>query len=461
MAILVLVLSIFSVSCKGPALSQKGKTSRQVSSPALAGRELPASTARYTDDGKRIITIGTWYDRFYVSKHKSIQDDPRMTEPVTAQMQLDAVRRLEAKYNVVLNYVNLTFEGVQESIAVSIVAGAPDVDIYEADLQFGIPAALNNYAISLEEMGLQDTDVFGSQTVMKHLVLTGQQESFLFTPSSNGATSAYVLAFNMDLIKAAKLTNPQDLYDRDKWTWEKWREYLRVLTQDADDDGNIDIYGFSGYWTYLLSNLLLSNNTGIAPGLTETLSDPKTAEVLEFINTIYNVDKTARPWDRSNWEINNRLYAEGLSGFWIGADWIFNEQGGGDLPFEIGVVPWPRGPMGSFEENRHSQPQGNWYFIPRGVEEPRLVYDVIFDWMNWYDGDLSIGAMNTWSRTMYMTERNYQYASMMASRPGFDLWENLGTGFSLLPLLFSEQTPQELIAENRQIFQNALDKYFK
>ncbi|MDR1947861.1 MAG: ABC transporter substrate-binding protein [Spirochaetaceae bacterium] len=457
--ILVFAVSIFSVSCGGPASSGKGNTPRPDSAGAPA--EVPVSTAKYTDDGRRIITIGTWYDRYYVSKHKDINDDPRMTEPVTAQMQLDAVRKIEAKYNVVLNYVNLTFEGVQESINSSAGTGMPDVDIYEADLQFGIPAALNNYAVSLEEMGLRGTDVFGPQTVMKYLALTGQQETFLFTPASNGATNAYVLAFNMDLIDAARLPNPQDLYDRGEWTWEKWREYLRALTRDTDGDGSIDIYGFSGYWTYLLANLLLSNNTGIAPGLTETLSDRKTTAVLEFINTIYNIDKTARPWDRSNWEINNRLYGEGLSGFWIGADWIFNEQGSGDLPFKIGVVPWPRGPAGSFEENRHSQPQGNWYFIPRGVEDPRLVYDVIFDWMNWYNGDLSIGAANVWSRTMYMTERNYQYASMMASKPGFDLWENLGTGFSLLPLLFAEQTPAELVAENRQVFQDALDKYFK
>jgi hypothetical protein len=172
------------------------------------------------------------------------------------------------------------------------------------------------------------------------------------------------------------------------------------------------------------------------------------------------MDKTARPWDPSNWEINNKLYAQGLSGFWIGADWIFNEQGGGELPFEIGVVPWPRGPHGSFEENRHSQPQGNWYFIPQGVGEPRLVYDVIYDWVNWYDGDLRLGVDNEWSKMKYMTERNFSYASMMASKPGFDMWESLGVNFNLLPLLSAEKTPNEVVEENRQIIQDALDNYF-
>jgi hypothetical protein len=62
---------------------------------------------------------------------------------------------------------------------------------------------------------------------------------------------------------------------------------------------------------------------------------------------------------------------------------------------------------------------------------------------------------------MYMTERNYAYATMMASRPGFDLWEHLGTGFSLLPMLAGEVTPDEVIAAYRGPFQDALDNYFK
>jgi hypothetical protein len=454
-ALAVFLTGLCFLSCgKSPAALPPG------AGPADESSKTRGSAPKYTDEGKRIITIGTWYDRYYVSKHTDIRDNPSMVDPVIAQIRLDKMREIEKKHNIVLNYVNLTFDGVQESITDSLQAGAPDVDIYEVDLQFGIPAVLNNYAVSLEEMGLQGTDVFTSQDVMKYLQLSGQQESSLFAPSKSGAIEAYVLAFNMDLIKKMNLENPQDLYDRGEWTWDKWREYLLALTRDTDGDGRIDIYGYSGYWTNLFANLLLSNGAGVAQGLRETLSDSKTLEVLNFINDLYHKDKTARPWDRSNWEINNRLYAEGLSGFWIGADWIFDAQGY-NLPFEIGVVPWPCGPHGSFSENRHSLPSGNWYFIPRGVENPRLIYDVIFDWTNWYSGDLTLGADDEWSRTMYMTGRNYRYAVMMASRPGFDLWENLGIGFSLLPMLAGEQSPSELVDLYSRRFQDALDNYFK
>ena len=377
--------------------------------------EVPSGSARYTPDGKRIITIGTWYDRYYMTKHTSIYDNPRVNNPETAQMELDKTREIEEKYGIVLEYVNMTFAGVRESISTSIMAGQPDVDIYEVDLQFGIPAALSGLGVSLEDLGLQDTDVFGAQNVMKYLEITGVAEHTLFAPSLLDP-NAYTLAFNMDLIKAANLENPQDLYDRGEWTWDKWREYLSILTQDVDGDGSIDVYGWSGYWTNLLTALLFSNGTAIAAGPEETLTSSATIEVLDFIYTIYNVDKTARAWDESNWEINNKLYAEGKSAFWIGAHWLFQEQGGAELPFEIGVVPWPTGPHGNDATNFYNNVSGHYYLIPKGVADPRLVYDVMYDWMNWYNDDRDLAEDHSWAMDQYMTDRNFDYAFMMSKR---------------------------------------------
>jgi len=385
-----------------------------------------------------------------------------VANPVTAQMMLDNMRAIEEKYNIVLEYVNMTFQGIQESISTSIMAGVPDVDVYEVDLQFGIPAALSGLGVSLEEMGLQGTDVFNEQTVAKYLDINGIDEHSLFISSLNDV-NAYTLAFNMNLIKEANLENPQDLYDRGEWTWEKWREYLIELTKDTDNDGSIDVYGWSGYWTNLLTALLFSNNTTIAGGPNETLSSSATIEVLDFINTIYNIDRTARPWDQSNWEINNKLYAEGKSAFWIGAHWLFSEQGGADLPFEIGVVPWPTGPHGNDETNFYSNVSGNYFMIPKGVENPRLVYDVVFDWLNWYNYDRSVAEDLDWHMDMYMTDRNFEYALMMTNRAGFDIWQSLGLadGLSLVPLMDGQKTPAQIAEESRQLVQDALDNYFK
>ena len=459
--LLALILILFACSKDIPAVNES--TNESTLTPNISGISLPqqAASVRLNENGARIITIGTWYDIYYVSKHDDINDDPQLADPQSAQIRLDNLRATEEKYNVELRYVNLTFDGIQESINTSVLAGEPDVDIYEVDIKFGIPAVLKGYAVSLEEMGLQDTDVFTTQHVFKYLSLMDQEQTYLFTPITGGAVSAYVLAFNMDMINAAGLDNPQDLYDRGEWTWTKWREYLKALTRDTDSDGKTDIYGFSGYWIQLLTNLLFSNGTGIAAGETETLSSGETYEVLDFIYSIYNDDKTARPWDDLNWSINNELYASGRSGFWVGADWLFQEQGGSELPFEIGVVPWPCGPSGDHETNRHSTPQTKWYLIPDGVSDPRLIYDVIFDWVNWYDGNLDIGYSLDWSRDMYMNERNFEYAMFMDSRPGFDLWENLGIEFSLTTMMKGDMKPNDVVDRYRYLYQDALDSYFK
>ena len=429
--------------------------------------------AMYTDDGRRIITIGTWFDKYYVSKHVSIYDDPSVLasdgtpegdQRIAIELKrLNKIRQIEQKYNVVLEYANMTFDGVQESIRTSIPAGAPDVDIYEADLQFAIPAIVHGWAEPLEGLGLEDTDVFNEQRVMHYLRLMGQKETYLINPVLSGGNNAYVLAFNLDMLRAAGLEDPRDLYDRGEWTWEVWRGYLKALTKDRSAEKLPNIYGWSGYWTHLLQNLMFSNNAAIAADEKETLSSEGALQVLEFINNIYNVDHTARPWDTSNWDINNRLYAEGLSGFWVGADWLFQEQGGADLPFEIGVVPWPRGPGGNDATNTLSAPSGSWYFIPKGVEDPRFVYDVLYDWVNWYDDDTELGADDSWSRSMYMNERNYSYAAMMAARPGLDLWESLGRDFrfGITDLLDGSATPAEIVATYSDQYQQALDRFFE
>jgi len=418
--------------------------------------------AKYTADGKRIISLGMWWDTYYDSRHTDIYDDPALGNPVTAQMRLDKMREIEEKYNVVFRLENLTWAGVQESIATSIMAGAPDMDIYMVSPQFGIPAALSGLAYSLQEMGLEDTDIYNAQDVMKYLDIPGIPEHYLFNESTMTALRTYPLAFNMDMIREANLENPQDLYDRGEWTWDKWREYLTALTRDIDGDGEIDVYGWSGFWTNLLSNLLFSNGTGIATGPQETMSAPATIEVVDLIYTIYNIDRTARPWDESNWDINNTMYTEGKSAFWIGADWIFGYEAA-ELPFEIGVVPWPRGPQGDDATNKHSLVDGNFYMIPKGIENPRLVYDVLFDWINWYNYDRAIAEDLEWSMNCYMTERNFDYAFMMASKTGLDLRESLGLAdnFSMVEIMNGEKTAAQYAEEVKQIVQDALDNYFK
>lgn len=417
-------------------------------------------------DKKRVIRVGTWYDHYYTSKHTDINDDPSMSDPELAQMRLDNVRAIEEKYNVEIEFVNLTWEGIIESVNTSIMAGTPDCDVYEVDLQFGVPAVLNGYAQSLESFISPDDDVFTNQTIFKNLTIAGQDKSYLFSGSAIELGGSF-LAFNMDMINEVGLENPQDVYDRGEWTWDKYAEYLKKLTRDVDGDGNIDVYGYGGWWTTCANNLLMSNNAHVAGGLTEELSSPQTIEVLDYLYRLYQVEKTVRPWNEDSWDDNVSCYTEGKVAFWTSATWVQSQYGtSAQTGFNIGLVPWPVGPSGNKDTNSQIKVSGNWYMIPTGVERPELVYQVMYDYTNWFDGDLTLRDDTEWAENCVETERNFEYlVEMGKTNPWFDLWEVVTDLNAFQSVVFSGDsevlTAAQAAEQNKQIVQDFLDTYMK
>ena len=265
---------------------------------------------RTTADGARHIKIGISYRNYYDSTHKSIDDNPRIWDRGIAQMQLDNVRAVEEKHNVFIEYVNLTWEGIRESIPISILAGKPDADVYYAEASTAVPAVLKNFAVGLESLGIAPDRFPNSENVVIESVrILGQDETYLFKPAELHQ-GIYMIGYNKDMIQEHNLEDPQKLWDEDRWTWDVFRDYCTKIT-----DRERNIYGWSGYWTNFLQGLLFSNNAAFAAGPVQTLDSPETVEVLQFISDIYNVDRSARPWDSSSWYANNNLYAKGFQSF--------------------------------------------------------------------------------------------------------------------------------------------------
>lgn len=264
------------------------------------------TSSLYNEGETRTIKIGTWYDHYYDSTNTDIHDDPSVSDEELAQKHFDIVKEVEDKYNVKIEFVNLTWDGTQESINTSILAGTPDCDIYEVDLSFGIPAALNGFATNLEDILPADSDIFNDQMVFSQVDIGKEDGVYLFQSNSAEMVLAgtYMLAYNKQMLEEAGLEDPNALYERGEWTWDKWREYMLALTQDTDGDGVIDVYGFGSRYDYLVYNLTMSNGTGIAMSDTENLSSPEVAEVLDFIYNMYNVDKVANPWNADDWDYN-------------------------------------------------------------------------------------------------------------------------------------------------------------
>lgn len=423
-------------------------------------------------DTLRKIEIGTWWEEYYTSDHDDIYDNSTVTDIEQAQMQLDNMRAIEEKYNIELHIKNLTWDGTIQSINTSILAGTPDADVYQCDLQFGVPAVLKGYAQAIQDYAAADSDIFTDQTVMTYLHIEGTDEDYLFQPVSNAAES-YCLAFNMDMIKAHNLENPQDLYDRGEWTWDKWMEYMKVLTEDTDGDGAIDVWGYGGYWTNLLTYLMMSNNTDIAATAEQHLDSPATLEVIQFIDDMYNKEGVAKPWS-DTWEDNVKCYTTQQVAFWTSACWIMQTYGDSDtdkISFEVGVVPWPRGySVEEGEEYPGYAVAGNWYFIPKFAEDPELIYQVMYDWKNWYNYNTELRDSNTWYADQCYSpkaddpNRNYEYMLEMARNTYFDVWSSLDV-VSMYPIISANAdehfTAAQYVEANKQLVQEAIDGFFK
>ncbi len=60
----------------------------------------------------------------------------------------------------------------------------------------------------------------------------------------------YMIWYNKNLLNKNGLEDPYDLWKSGEWNWEKFEELGRELTQDTDDDGNIDQWGFNTAGVY-------------------------------------------------------------------------------------------------------------------------------------------------------------------------------------------------------------------
>ncbi len=449
-------------STNAPAASS-GET--QADTPADDQGESEDTAAPANTGETRTIKIGTWYDHYYDSTHGDIHDDPSVADEELAQAHFDVVKEVEEKYNVKIEFVNLTYTGIEESINTSILAGQPDCDIYEVDLSFGIGAALNGYATNMEDILPADSDLFNDQMVFSPVDIGLDEGVYLF--QSNSAemllANTYMLAYNKQMLDEAGLEDPNELYAKGEWTWDKWREYMLALTQDTDGDGVTDVYGYGSRWDFLVYNLLMSNGTAIAAGETESLSAPEVTEVLDFIYNMYNVDHVANPWNSDDFDYNQNCYMDGRVAFWIDAAWISSANEDANLEFDVVWCPWPIGPSGDESTNKFKNvSSGNAWMIPAGVQDPEFVYNVFYDWQNWYHGDTDYRDGDlTWWEDCAITEENYAVMEYMGARGAFDLWNSLGLDWDWSQLLNGEMTAAQFQETYKQNVQDALDAFYK
>ncbi|MBR6223952.1 MAG: extracellular solute-binding protein [Lachnospiraceae bacterium] len=460
------VMMLGMVACGGG--SSAGGDSTAAGGDDTASADKPAASAeapRHEGSEPRTIKIGTWYDIYYDSTHKDIYDDPSVSDEELAQKNFDALKAVEEKYNVRIEYVNLTYAGIQESINTSVLAGKPDCDIYLTEPSFGIPAVVNGYATNLAEVLPADADILTNQNYLRTINISGLDGTYFMCPVGGESVpgSSYPLAFNKKMLDDAGLEDPNVLYEKGEWTWDKWKEYLKALTKDNDGDGVTDVYGFGSRYDWLFEYLMMSNGTACAASDKENMSSKEVGEVLDFIYNMYNVDKVANPWNEDDWDYNQNAYKNGEVACWVTQAWIVDANKDADAGLEEVWCPWPIGPSGNKETNaRKNDIGGAAYFIPKGVEDPYLVYSVFQDYKDYYGDDFEQrDYVNEWWHDNALTEDNYNVMCYCGEKTGVDLWNSIGVDYQFPLLLKGEQTAAQFQETNKQLVQSALDAMFK
>ncbi|MGF7143681.1 hypothetical protein HNQ56_002108 [Anaerotaenia torta] len=480
--VLVLILVLTAAGCKKtePA-SNKAPDATDApvqSTPEPAGDEKQGDVKPSGE--KRTIRIGTWWVQYYDSSHTAVEDDPTYSGALAGQLKFENVAKIEEKYNVEFYWENLTYAGVKESINTSILAGTPDCDIYLVELNFGIPAALNGLATDMKTVLPADSDLFTDQKNVKYLDLGDGKATLLKRVEAASTIEAtYPLAFNLQMLQDNNLEDPRKLYERGEWTWDKFIEYAKVLTKDTDGDGNTDQYGYCGFKNETFEQLMMSNGANVASSTTEGLSSAPVGEVLQMMYDMYNTYKICYPYDMTDTDSDTMRfqYRDGNIGFWPGAAWIlannadydYTGSNGVTLEFDTCFVQWPVGYSGNQETNGGKISAGEYYIIPAGVEDPELVYNVLYDMWNWYDGDASIRddeeTLVWWyavtGKDETIQNENFDVMFDVGSREVFDLWNNLGFAYDFNTLIDGSVTPAQFQETYKQQVQDALDAYFK
>jgi hypothetical protein len=420
------------------------------------------------DFAGRTIKVGIWWDYYYTSDHTDITDDPGLSNTETAQMKLDNVRRIEEKYNCKIQFVNLGWQGVIDSINTSIAAGTPECDIYLTDLQFGIPAVFNGLAQELSAIAPENSDLFGDQQILKPMTIESLGGTYLFSEQGL-AQGGYYLGYNSTMIQDLGLEDPQELYKKGEWTWDKFAELCKAGTQDTNGDGTPDIYGYGGVFTDLTNGLVMNNGGSIAANKTEGLSSEPVMETLEFINRLYNVDQSARPWNGADWNDNLLAWSDGKVMFWTGQAWLLKQEidaaikEGSELPFEFHVVPYPQGPHG--DGTIYSPFSGNWYMIPVGVQEPGKVLQIFEEFMGWHGGDAEYRDDPTWFESCFLSQEDVDIALECGKNLKFDPWGSLAPYYDFggtvwWPIVVDKtSTVAQAVESSKPMLQSALDNF--
>ena len=438
---------------------------------ACGGDTQPDSTQPSASDDPNVknlqgrrIRIALWWDEFWDSNYKTLDQVEAAAGSIedteVMQMKLDKIREIERKWNCEIEWVNMGWSGIQESLNTAVVAGTPECDIYLCASAWALSIITNGYAQKFTDYAPADSDILTDNNIFQTYAPLGY-EGYLFNSASIYPGGATYLAYNKTILDSLGLEDPNVLAERGEWTYEKFAEYLNKCVQDTNTDGTPDVYGYGSASIDTIRGFLASNNVELAGSAKEGLSSEASIEAWNFIDRIYNIDKSARPY-QSNWEDDRDAIYKGKVVF----SFVHQTTLAGAasrVDHQIYICP---SPTGSFGDGTMSAPRASdMYFIPTGVEDPTSVYCIFEEMNNWYNGDFSYRDNPSYWEGMFQTQEQLDLAIELGFKDNStDIWESIDTRGAVNDVfnqvvINRAMTVAQAIESNKQILQSEIDAF--
>ncbi|GBF77188.1 hypothetical protein PA598K_05723 [Paenibacillus sp. 598K] len=439
LTLLSLMLAIALAACSsgnggnGPSTEDPGNEPPVTENTENDGGEEPDATASNEMDfdmGGRVIKVVSWWDMTIP------EDNP---DNIQRKENLEA---LKAKHNFDIEYIAVDYGEYQERVVASLMAGEPLGDIVRMGKAYMIPTLTKQGMFWPVDEYTSNENVFNQRITNLYSQYEGRGYGFS-EGRSNLITGIY---YNRTLMKNLGLKPLQEYVNEDNWNWETFIQVAKEANQDTNNDSKIDTWGLAG--SSLTEQALAANETDLVNGDKHNLDDPKVVEALNFISKMAT-EGVARPTEGGDWTEPGQFFRQGNVLMYAGADY---EASGlkQDMPdFDIGFVPFPKGPSAS-TYHAH-EPAVQFLTIPKVVENPeQLMYiwekindiESIYDYPGQqgletnFDNEDDIANARLAGDNMNIIDRN-----SFPSLPYFDMVAEIEQGISVSTVIEKYKAP--------------------
>jgi multiple sugar transport system substrate-binding protein len=449
LSILLVVFLLVLTACGGgtkggsessPASSDSSASATTPSSPSESAASPSASAPAAVDLGGRVIKISMWWD------------GKPAGNTAGEKAALAKIDEIQKKYNCKIEFVNIPFDQYMDKFTTSVLAGEPMADISIMEFKRALVPAKKGQLLPISDFTQATSDINNEQKRVVKLPAIGGTEYAFNTPFVSVVGTYY----NRDLFKKLGLPDPQDLYNKGQWTWDKFLEIAKQATRDTNNDGKNDTWGYSGWPAEMARNLGVTNGAlFVNDDLSLGFTDPKIAEALEFTNRVYNVENVVKvkTGNKMDWNETN-TFKDGDVAMFMNFDWNMS-----DLKFEVGVVPNPAGPQSDGKYTFANAAQ-NGYFMPKGVKDPQIVYQIFEEMQDLPPTEEYLGQ--DWLESRFKNESDIKMATEHINGTGRITLEDGVPDFPFTAIvddiIIKNQSVSATIEKHKPAGQAALDK---